>query len=65
MRDSARWNAVFGAALARQVWDFMAKGRGAPDPADYDRFTLEAATVADEAEEAVARLQAQEEWPSD
>lgn len=37
---------VYGNAMARQVFDHMASGRGAPDEDDFDRFAEEAACIA-------------------
>ena len=43
------FDACYGAYFALQVRDFIAQGKGAPGPADYDRFAEEAETVAKEA----------------
>jgi hypothetical protein len=56
--DNHLWVAVAGASFARQVHDYMAEGRGAPDDADCDRMLEEAETIADTAMEARMRASA-------
>jgi hypothetical protein len=41
-----RWNAIYGACVARQVFDYMSDGNGAPDQVDYERFIEEATSIA-------------------
>ncbi len=48
----ARWAAVFGACVARQSFDWMAEGHGAPGDVEMRRFVEEAEAVADMADEA-------------
>lgn len=45
-RDTLMWSAVYGAAIARQVFDHMDEGRGPPEDDDMDRFHEEAETIA-------------------
>lgn len=56
--DNHLWVAVAGASFARQVHDYMAEGRGAPDDDACDRMLEEAESVADNAMEARLRASA-------
>ena len=48
-RNHPRYLAVYGACIARQTFDMMERGLGAPDDADMSRFVEEAHTVAQRA----------------
>ena len=41
------WRASYAAAMVRQIFDFMAEGRGSPDDDMMEGFREEAAEVAD------------------
>jgi hypothetical protein len=43
----AIWAASYSATMVRQIFDFMAEGRGAPDDDLMEGFREEAAGVAD------------------
>lgn len=45
------WHAIYGACIARQVFDWMNQGRGAPDNEIMKHFIEEAEAVADQAHE--------------
>ena len=45
--------AIMGATIARECHDMMARGLGAPEVEDMQRFTMEAGALADLWEESV------------
>lgn len=44
--EEALWAATYGASFARQVHDYVASGRGAPDDEAVDNMREEAETIA-------------------
>jgi len=46
-RADAIHAAVFGACIARQVFDWLADGRGGPGDREMEHFVEEAETIAD------------------
>ena len=56
MQNDTIWTAVFGAAVADQVYDQIRLGYGPPDETLMDGIVEDAATVADNAIEALDRL---------